>query len=431
MEVRQDDKLVYDGLWKDFTGVRNVTLSDKASSDEDLTLPFSYVKRRGAREDRNGTVHQSQPAVHHPARVQRADPGPEFLSRDVRVLLWRQAARSSKYSIVAMDDKEPQRWLQDRRWLVTIAQPPPDLATFNGRIKLGVRASDCNYHYVSEGQREWGAPLDEDPRTPAHRQRVQAGQDRVLAPMSGRTRPIRGIARARAMNIPRPTPTGGFAYDHAAGRDENHYLLFDAGSAQAVTAITYGRLSRQGARISRTHVLVALGLVAAIAVWASWWRNAVLIRVDIPRNATARVFISVQARYRDGLRFEQRQVFSGYVPANEAQKFRVPAAWPWRFDSLRIAAFHPGIRWFEAEDRSNPYWTRAFVTVAPPLLEQRPAGDSIGVSEVERHFAQIDEFYTGKLGLRQTAEQAWPYLDRLRALTVAADSAAGSGPAAR
>lgn len=174
-------------------------------------------------------------------------------------------------------------------------------------------------------------------------------------------------------------------------------------------------------RISRIYSLVvAVALIAVIAIWALWWRNVVSFRVDIPRNEAARVLVSIDARYRDGTRYEERQVFSGYVLANTPKKFRLPGAWPWRFDSLRVHVFHPGVLWFDTEEQSNPHWSRAFVTVSPPLLRERPDGDSISVSEVERHFSQLEELYVGKLGVRQAAEQAWPYLDRLRLLTMAA-----------
>lgn len=174
-------------------------------------------------------------------------------------------------------------------------------------------------------------------------------------------------------------------------------------------------------RIPRFHgLMVAVMLITVIAIWAFWWRNVVSLRVEIPRNDAARVFVSVEARYRDGTRYEERQVFSGYVLANTPNTFRLPGAWPWRFDSLRVHVFHPGLLWFDTEEPSNPHWSRAFVTVSPPVLRERLEGDSLSVSEVERHFSQLDELYVGKLGVRQAAEQAWPYLDRLRLLTMAA-----------
>lgn len=134
-------------------------------------------------------------------------------------------------------------WQRQRRWLVDVRSPP---VVLEGRVRLGVRAFDRNYHFTSPGSREYGTENDADPRTPARRMRVRAGlprdpylRDRDLWDDFTWHGP-----NSRDVNYPEAdVPVGGFAYDRRPNGDESHYLLFDPTAPTGSATVSYPSLN--------------------------------------------------------------------------------------------------------------------------------------------------------------------------------------------
>jgi hypothetical protein len=56
----------------------------------------------------------------------------------------------------------------------------------------------------------------------------------------------------------------------------------------------------------------------------------------------------------------------------------------------------------------------------PELLSTSPKGDSVAAGEIERHYQGVEESFIKPLGIRAAVVQAWPHLESLRALFIAA-----------
>jgi hypothetical protein len=160
-------------------------------------------------------------------------------------------------------------------------------------------------------------------------------------------------------------------------------------------------------------------VLIAFCLWVFWWCSSISLRIDVPGNDRARVFVAVEGTYHDGLRYETRELLAAYVPANSRTTFRVRRALPWRFDGLQVRVFHPGLRAMLLQERTNPHWGRAWLTLSPQPLAVVPESDSIAVGEIERHYDDVTRLYVEKLGLQEAALQTWPYLEPLRQMTAA------------
>ncbi len=155
-------------------------------------------------------------------------------------------------------------------------------------------------------------------------------------------------------------------------------------------------------------------------LWAFWWRERLVLQIEVPGATPAQVYVEVNGIYNDGLRFETRELVKTYLPANGRNVVKIPSALPWRFDSLQVRVFHPAVLGSVSTVRSNPHWWRASLALAPTALAPSPATDSIAIGVIERHYDEFERLYVRGLTARDAAREAWPHLATLRMMTVAA-----------
>jgi hypothetical protein len=235
----ENETVCYDGSWKEVTGARTLTLTNKAgvTATADAAQAFGYVKRR----DLNvvGAPQFINPLLPFTIELEFSEPIQTPTAETFSLSFGGVPVPFSQLTITDLRPGESQKWLANRKWLVSLPAAPPSL---NGRARLGINARDRNYHFVSVGNRVFGAVLDTDPRTPARRQRVRANQQRVPF-FEDRAQYMNyswHTTSSRDVNYPvADVPAGGFAYDQAPNGDQNHVLLFDSTPPTGTATVTY------------------------------------------------------------------------------------------------------------------------------------------------------------------------------------------------
>ncbi len=177
-------------------------------------------------------------------------------------------------------------------------------------------------------------------------------------------------------------------------------------------------LTRQA--LQRAAIVAGAVVLLLVVLWALWWRERLVLRVEVPGATPARVYVEMTGVYNDGLRFETRELLKTYLPANQRNVVKIPSALPWRFDSLQVRIFHPAVTASVSTLKSNPHWWRTSLALAPTPLAVSPDGDTIAIGEIERHYDEFERLYVRALSTREAAREAWPHLEALRLMTVAA-----------
>jgi hypothetical protein len=246
--ARQGETVCYDGSWKDVAGARNIVLTNKDTVGNfipakyvmvDATRTFAYVKRRDLVV--TGAPQFINPQLPFEIELEFSEPVQTPTAETFALSFGGTPVSFTNLDVQDMraGDTTLQRWQTSRKWLVKLSSAPSEL---NGRVRLGIRASDANWHFTSVGNREWGAVLDSDPRTPARRARVRANQQRVAfnEDRSSWMSYSWHTSSTRDVNYPvADVPAGGFAYDQSPNGDQTHFLLFDSTPPTGTATVTY------------------------------------------------------------------------------------------------------------------------------------------------------------------------------------------------
>ncbi len=182
------------------------------------------------------------------------------------------------------------------------------------------------------------------------------------------------------------------------------------------------KLAQVLTRHALRRALVTAGAIVVVLalLWIFWWRDRIVLRIEVPGATASRVHVELTGSYHDGPRYETRELLRTYLPANQRNVIRIRTALPLRYDSLRVNVFHPAVRGAPSVVRSNPHWWRTAITLTPLALPGSPKEDSIAIGAIERHYDDFERLYIQQLGAHEAATQSWPHLEALRMMIAAA-----------
>ncbi|MGI0117186.1 hypothetical protein [Zooshikella sp. RANM57] len=233
--VKQQEKTVYAGLWEDKYDKRLLTLKAEAMFNQDVPLKMVYVKERILKLDpKQPVVAFINPDKAINVMLEFNEPIKDPREKNSGFSIGFDNIKTLKinddYTVDPIDESTGSaknvnnRWMQQRRWMVSIK--PGVLGKVDGRIPLKVTAQDLNNHHGSTG-----AELDDDPSTPARRQRRNADKAREDFKEGQQGWDGEGSYPWHTevsvdINFKDMKP-GDFAYTYGQG-DTSHVLLFDS-----------------------------------------------------------------------------------------------------------------------------------------------------------------------------------------------------------
>ncbi len=234
VQVFQQGQSVYASYWKDEYASRDLVLKYEEEWNKDVAISMTYVKSRHLTPDPNYPVvgfinpnkeFEMRLIFNEPIRDPNTEDSGFSIGFDNSINL----EIGTHYNVTNCTDYEPAQknpsdWMQGRCWDVKVmsAMLPQD---FNGRVKLKVKARDLNNHHG-----DIGAELDDDPSTPARRQRRNPSlprEDFVEGQVGWDGPNSYPWHTTSSIDINFDMKPGDFAYTFGEG-DTNHVLLFDS-----------------------------------------------------------------------------------------------------------------------------------------------------------------------------------------------------------
>ena len=227
VRVEQNENVRYEAFWTDVPQARQITRINEFHAGDTVTN-FNYVKERVLNIQTIGHIDPEQPftlIVEFNEPVQREE-GPQ----EIKIFLNNQEIQYD--NMRATPPFNGEAWFANREFEIDINGLPDPLP--EGEVTLMVQAYDRNFHRDAVDQvPEFGTELDQDPSTPARRQRINADEPREEAAF-----PKADWGQAKWGDYPwhdedsidvefEDMEEGDFAYDRDGQGDATHVLLFD------------------------------------------------------------------------------------------------------------------------------------------------------------------------------------------------------------
>ncbi len=243
VQVKQDtqqEPLRYEAEWIDQTRIRDFSFINERLG-ANVVKQFTYVYERNLTVTTLRHIDPSEPftlIVEFNEPVNEPDPDPAELGIEIRLNGTVITPDPDGVKRVPPPVQDP--WLENREWELAFASIdaafPGGLP--EGEVQLTVQAWDRNFHRNNDdGAREYGAMLDQQPGTPARRQRIRPDEERadridnepnVSAPWGASAWIDYPWHDADSVDVNFPEmENGDFEYDMDGPGDNTHVLLFD------------------------------------------------------------------------------------------------------------------------------------------------------------------------------------------------------------
>ncbi len=234
MVVRQDNVERYSAEWLDISETRVINLYDELLLFDE-PLVFNYVAERNLVIDK---VRHIDPEREFEIVLRFNEPVQDVGDDKIAVWLNDMAVSYGAGQLTATPPAVASKWESNREWTLKVtdlsAVLPNGAEVPEGEVRVTVQAYDRNFHRTASGvARSFGARLDENPGTPARRQRLNPEQSRDPQVEDRALWGVHPWHDGGTMDVNFPDmELGDFAYDRTplnqpVTGDSTHVLLFD------------------------------------------------------------------------------------------------------------------------------------------------------------------------------------------------------------